>query len=745
MPTLFLRPKTGHKLGIAVCGFLLPLAYLVWALIAAQSVELRFTAQETQGARYLTLLAPLQGQVVARTLGDTGYADLATTLRLDEAPFRGTLETAKVADAAIEALHEPLDTAAARVKLRDLYNYAGDRSNLILDNVLNSYYLVDVALNRLPDLIDLIADLPRLQAGADRDAEVHFLITLGKLQSDIQGMADSMASSEAASEGGEIKAALHEAHAELATRLDAFMTAAKSRRAGAADAVEMAKAINAFQMRCAATLTSVLDGRLSALQADRAWVLGVAGLLFAVAFGVTLVTLHRGVIRPLGRLRDATIGLAGGDIDAPLPALTSLDELGEMGRALETFQRLGQERRQLEAETKATTDLRQRVQGAVEGHIADFGAVVSAALQSLNDAARQMHGTAGRMMESVTLTRSESDRTASVAEEGARSVAAVAAATEELSASAAEIARQVAQASTAATDAVGRAREADAIVAGLTTSVGQISAVVELIADIAQKTNLLALNATIEAARAGETGKGFAVVAHEVKQLAAQTAKATEAITAQIGAVQQASEGAARIVRDTGQSVGDMHHIAIAIAAAVEEQRSATKEIACNIQLVANQTDQTLHAMHAVAGSAESAGAAGGSVVDAAEGLAATAKTLREEVDGFLTVVKTKMSERRRWVRIDGDGGRIEISLPSEQRQVREIVDISRGGALIAPAVDVPRGSEVRVRLDGSDRPVLARVLPREGGQTALVFRQDPATLACVDQVLERMAERRAA
>ena len=232
---------------------------------------------------------------------------------------------------------------------------------------------------------------------------------------------------------------------------------------------------------------------------------------------------------------------------------------------------------------------------------------------------------------------------ATVAEAGGRAhgdVQSVAAAAEQMAASVTEIARQVGEAAEVASRAVAEARATDTTVQGLSEAASRIGEVVRLIGDIAGQTNLLALNATIEAARAGEAGKGFAVVASEVKTLAAQTAKATEEIAAQIGQMQQATGQAVAAIRGIGTTVERTSEIATAIAAAVEEQGSATREIARSAAQVAEATQTVAGRIAGVRGAAEATGGSATAMRDSSGALAAQAAALREKSGSFLRAVR---------------------------------------------------------------------------------------------------------
>jgi methyl-accepting chemotaxis protein len=213
----------------------------------------------------------------------------------------------------------------------------------------------------------------------------------------------------------------------------------------------------------------------------------------------------------------------------------------------------------------------------------------------------------------------------------------VAAAAEELSSSIKEISRQVTRSAATAREAVSAAAQTDDTVTALAHDAGRIAGVIRLISDIARQTNLLALNATIEASRAGEAGKGFAVVASEVKLLANQTASATEEISAQIASMQSSTTRAVDAIRQIGGTIGELNEIAAAIASAVDEQGTATQEIAQSVAQAATGTGAVSSSIVRVDDAAAQVGASAAEVHDAAVALDQQARSLRSEVDRFLS------------------------------------------------------------------------------------------------------------
>jgi methyl-accepting chemotaxis protein len=271
------------------------------------------------------------------------------------------------------------------------------------------------------------------------------------------------------------------------------------------------------------------------------------------------------------------------------------------------------------------------------GTLADsFQTSVRGVVDAVASAATEMQASANSMNGTADATSREALSAASAMRQTSANVQTVASATEQLSASISEIARRVEESSRIAREAADDAAHTSSVVQGLATSGEKIGEVIALIESIAGQTNLLALNATIEAARAGEAGKGFAVVASEVKSLANQTAKATEDIRSQIGAVQTTTAQTVTEIEKISSVIGRMNEISTAIAAAIEQQNAATSEISKNVQQAANGSSATVGNIEGVQQAARETGAAATDVLGAARDLSKQSETLRGVVDSFL-------------------------------------------------------------------------------------------------------------
>jgi methyl-accepting chemotaxis protein len=351
--------------------------------------------------------------------------------------------------------------------------------------------------------------------------------------------------------------------------------------------------------------------------------------------------LSHSIVNPINAMTGAMRKIADGETSTIIPALGRADEVGAMAQSVQVFKDNMIEANRLRAEQdelKARADADKK---RLLGRMADeFERGVRASLDTLTRAASDMQATSKSMSGTASEASHQATGVAAVAEQASTNVQTVAAATEELSSSVSEIGRQVTQSTAIAGQAVAEANRTNVTVQGLSAAAQKIGDVVKLISDIASQTNLLALNATIEAARAGEAGRGFAVVANEVKSLASQTAKATDEISAQVGAMQGATAEAVQAIEGIGRTIGAINEITSAISAAVEQQGSATQEIARNVGEAAQGTSRVSGNIASVNQAAVKTGSAASRVLSSAEQLSGQASALRADVDRFLANIR---------------------------------------------------------------------------------------------------------
>lgn len=360
-------------------------------------------------------------------------------------------------------------------------------------------------------------------------------------------------------------------------------------------------------------------------------------ILLVIVIAVVLFSTNALVSRPMTSVAGVIDNLQKGDFTVRVPYLERHDEIGAIAKALESFKEASAgmqqaEREKLEAEQRASEERnRTRLQMADE-----FEKSVGSIVVNVSDSAGNMEKVSRQMRRAADESSEQAVVVAAAADEASANVQTVASATEELSASIQEISSQVAKSSDISNTAVEEASRANTMITGLAEAADRIGEVVSLINDIAAQTNLLALNATIEAARAGEAGKGFAVVAQEVKNLANQTAKATDEIAQQIGSIQSETQNTVGAIERVTETISNINEIATAIASAVEQQGAATAEISGNVQQAAAGTNEVSSSIGIVRNTSQETGEAASNVQAGATQLAEEARNLDTQVKSFL-------------------------------------------------------------------------------------------------------------
>ena len=364
----------------------------------------------------------------------------------------------------------------------------------------------------------------------------------------------------------------------------------------------------------------------------------LAAALLLGLFGFRLVSR---IGKGLDGIAHATDRIAKGDLAAQVAGADRADEVGALARSVETLRLSAIEAEDLRRRHAALEREAEEGRRATMRRLADeFESTVGALVHSVAESAGQLTHTSGEMSRGAEQTTRLMDGAARAAGTTSGNVQAVAGATEELAASIREIAQQIAESTTGSARAVEDVRRTYALIEQLDGVARRTVEVVDLIRSIAEQTNLLALNATIEAARAGEAGKGFAVVASEVKNLANQTAKATDDVQAQIAAMTDATSSVVEAMRGVGGAIETVNNVASSISAAIEEQGAATRDISQNVNEAAQGVSSVSDSLNLVCSHATATGQASAEVAAAARAVGERADRMLGEVSAFVARIR---------------------------------------------------------------------------------------------------------
>ncbi|MGF1464399.1 MAG: methyl-accepting chemotaxis protein [Maricaulaceae bacterium] len=350
---------------------------------------------------------------------------------------------------------------------------------------------------------------------------------------------------------------------------------------------------------------------------------------------------QRQIIRPIQDTEAVMTRLASDDLDVTVPYVARTDEIGAMARTVETFKRNAQQVASLRAEQDAqTAQAAQDKRDALYALADSFESRVMQLVDGLGQSADQLDARAKTMDEAAQTAGVQAQDADQAAQQSRQEIDETASASQAALGAAREIADDMASADQASKAAAEKVRETDQAVQALSQAANRIGAVVQLISDIAEQTNLLALNATIEAARAGEAGKGFAVVATEVKQLAAQTATATQDIQGHIDGVSGATEATVSAMAEIAAAVNQLEGMAARVNAAVESQNAALGDIARSTQSIAGMAEQTSRNVGQVRAETEKTGHSAKETQDLVSVLGEQAHRLRSEAKDFVEQIR---------------------------------------------------------------------------------------------------------
>lgn len=369
--------------------------------------------------------------------------------------------------------------------------------------------------------------------------------------------------------------------------------------------------------------------------------LAISCAIVLVAMAAAVFFAVKTIGQPIAKIADALDRTAASDLSFPLPDTLIDDEFGKCWTAVAIFRDWRGDSARLQAErTAVETDGDQARRKNVMALAAEFETAVGSVIASVEKASERLVDSSEALMSNAVGTTEKSIAAASAAEETYANVQSVASASEELSASFREIGMQIGHAAKLISTTAEKVDSSDNDVQELSQSAQRVNAIVGIIRDIAEQTNLLALNATIEAARAGEAGRGFAVVASEVKALANQTAKATQDIEVHIGSIQQATTRTVSSIQEIGAQVRELNEVATVIAGATEEQGTVSQEIARNVAEAATGTGEVSKNVLGVKEASDITDDAAGEVLKLSQELAAQSSELRGQVDRLLTTMR---------------------------------------------------------------------------------------------------------
>ncbi|GJE37069.1 hypothetical protein KHHGKMAE_1125 [Methylobacterium persicinum] len=697
-----------RKLIATVSLFLLPITLFAALYVQQAMTNVRFADAERSGIAQIRTVWPVMLQSVALPAG----AVLGPQMLKAERAANLALAEANKAVAAGQDLGKALsgsDRAAQVAAAHALIDAVGDGSNLLLDPDLDSFYVMDAAVVRMPEMLELnwkLLGQAREQAGRTTVSKADYaatLIDLGKLRANLEGVERSLAKAFAANAGdtkralAEPLAAFQAAYKTLFSTADDLMQAHEAGRRPEAEVAAFEDAVatvNAALDRLQTSATDELDRLLKARIDGFYGAMIVPGAVgFGVAAAAFLIAwfLGRSIVGTLENLGLRIQTLADHDVAADVPEAKGSDEIAELARAVVHYR----DRTAAQIAEAANAD-RAVERDAWVAHMMEISEQITSSTQHAMGRFQELAGVMGASTKHVrrhaSSTREQLDQSVESLEGSVSEFSGVAAAVTQLSASVAEIASQATQSNAVVRQAQDRVHAARSLAILLDEVSARIGSFSDLISGIAGQTNLLALNATIEAARAGAAGRGFAVVATEVKELAEQTGKATAEIGQQVAALRKASHDVLTAMEGVDETITTMTVAASAIASAVEEQSATTSEIDRTVQISTDRTQVAIKGLSSLPAAATETDRLATELAQFAEDLLGEAGAFSQKLEGVVRAI----SERRATERFPTNAP-VRVHIDGRPRDAR-LENVSRGGAMVClPGVEVTPAMSVTI------------------------------------------------
>jgi methyl-accepting chemotaxis protein len=634
------------KLAAAALLFVLPVAFVLWFLMVTHEKAIATAANEHSAIPTVRLAF----ESMHDTMGLTGMtratrpaSTIATTLAALEGSARmwaktpdenSLFERSVRSLTALRRLHQP-DATSAEATLRNLAEIIaliGDKSELILDPEIDTYYLMDLSVIQLPRMLTM---LQKIGAQATTD---EFNAQIGRFL-DFEGQfKDSLAKVKLSARDDAVWQALGPAVTPFLANLQTVRESIQHPAPSAVDIRGRVDTLLAGTPTVHSTLLSqlerLLDVRRHELRYQQGWQIGVSVLLLLLASVIVAWLVRASATQPIATLTRCMEDLAGGKSDFVVPYVDRNDEVGAMARALTVFK--DNDMKRVALENEADREMAEKARRlALDELISNFQASLANLMSILDRSSSALTQAAGAVGNAAIDTSEQATMVASATEQTAITVASVAQMAESLASNGTKCADAARQASVDTAATTGNVREAISEMSGLVALGDRVGDVIKFIGGIAEQTNLLALNATIEAARAGEAGRGFAVVASEVKLLANQTQKATTDIETEIGALRRALSAASSQLSGVAETIVVVEQSASSIGEQIGAQGYATGEIALAISEISNNASSVAEIVQDLRRNAQTTRDVSQSVRASADLLATESQRMRVEIADY--------------------------------------------------------------------------------------------------------------